>query len=734
MLLLRRRGCSCLTAALLLLLALSSLLLLLLAIPLRCSTSQCPVLFGTRCARTEAAAGQAQDMPPASKLNRHDNASSPSPACTPIDIAMVVVGTNASRSAAVLIKSIMQHRTTPLRLHFLVDEPAQAVLQRLLDSWRLQAVAVHFYNVQPLTTKVAWIPTVHSSGLFGLVKVIYDQVLSDVDIVLALDVDLLLTADPALLFQQHLSRFTSTHIIGASPQQSGWYLGEMLNAHGADIVWPARGRGINSGVMLLHLQRMRSINWPQVWTPLTKQQLAISMRTGLADQDIFNLVHVHHPELVYLLPCSWNVQLHEQSLAEACFRSQVPQVLHWNSPQKLNARFAGAQGFRRTFWGVQQLDGAALRRLPWPCAASVAAAKKPSAVLGNDGGLAAADVVDDDDGAAGATAPQSSQSQPGTHKLAAALSDQCRQVLRRRLSPLRVHMNYYEHQEEAGLYECALLTMAGSNVKIKAQTAALAQQRYLRFIRKNPTFQAAVDAGSEAVVQCQASALKMVGLAGGGAAGSPRFEVTLLLHLDWSRLHNLQDILSQWDGAVSVALLVSDADVVRLDHLLSAGLLRQRAAQVKLHLVFADSAATVEYPVNLLRNVAWDGSSTSHVLMLDIDLLPSPDLCRAVQAHLEEAAQHAAAAFAAGSPATMEATVIPAFETGEYRFDFPSSGKEGLKPLMVTNQIRVFRQKEWPQGHAATDYARWWDADTPYSVAWQEGYEPYVVLPARAPR
>jgi len=64
-------------------------------------------------------------------------------------------------------------------------------------------------------------------------------------------------------------------------------------------------RGLNSGILLMHLDRMRAI--PGWWLGTT---IAIhdeyKERTRVGDQDILNILFSFHPEKLYDLPCEWN--------------------------------------------------------------------------------------------------------------------------------------------------------------------------------------------------------------------------------------------------------------------------------------------------------------------------------------------------------------------------------------------------------------------------------------------
>ena len=52
--------------------------------------------------------------------------------------------------------------------------------------------------------------------------------------------------------------------------------------------------------------------------------------------------------------------------------------------------------------------------------------------------------------------------------------------------------------------------------------------------------------------------------------------------------------------------------------------------------------------------------------------------------------------------------------------EVPKSKPKLLIEIDDGNILR-FREKEWPAGHAPTDYGRWFRATKPYFVDWKEG-------------
>ena len=71
---------------------------------------------------------------------------------------------------------------------------------------------------------------------------------------------------------------------------------------------------------------------------------------------------------------------------------------------------------------------------------------------------------------------------------------------------------------------------------------------------------------------------------------------------------------------------------------------------------------------------------------------------------------------------------MPAFETQQYKVaNLPGSKAEVVKRLDL-GTLLTFRYHDWPQGHEATNFVRWRTSTQPYSVAWAEAFEPYVVV------
>lgn len=529
--------------------------------------------------------------------------------CELLHVACVCAGHNASRDVVTLVKSILFHRKNPLHFHFITDAVAHEILSSLFQSWMVPSVQVSFYDADELKSEVAWIPNKHYSGIYGLMKLTLTKALpSDLTKVIVLDTDITFATDIAELWTI-FRKFTDKQAIGLVENQSDWYLGNLWKNHKP---WPALGRGFNTGVILLLLERLRRIGWEQMWRLTAERELMSMLSTSLADQDIFNAVIKQNPVLVHQLPCFWNVQLSDHTRSEQCYTEVSDlKVIHWNSPKKLRVKNKHVEFFRNLYLTFLEYDGNLLRRELFGC-----------------------------------------PSQPSTEsiKLQGALEeldedDQCYDFRREKITMHRVHLYFlqYEYTETQG-----------------------------------------------------------------GA------DVTLVAQLSMDRLQMLEAICKHWEGPISLALYMSDAEAQQFLRYAQASEVLKSRKNVGYHVVYKEGQF---YPVNLLRNIALRNANTPYVFLADVDFLPMYDLYDYLRKSIIQL----------DMAHTKKALIVPAFETLRYRLSFPKSKAE-LLSMLDMGTLYTFRYHVWTKGHAPTDYAKWRTATTPYKVEWESDFEPYVVV------
>ncbi|NP_001089877.1 LARGE xylosyl- and glucuronyltransferase 2-B precursor [Xenopus laevis] len=527
--------------------------------------------------------------------------------CELIHVAIVCAGHNSSRDVVTLVKSILFHRRNPLHLHLITDDVALRVLRNLFNTWMVPSLTISFYNASELKPDVAWIPNKHYSGIFGLLKLTLTKALpSYLSKVIVLDTDITFATDIAELWAI-FKKFTGEQVLGLVENQSDWYLGNLWKNHKP---WPALGRGFNTGVILLLLDKLRLIGWEEMWRLTAERELMNMLSTSLADQDIFNAVIKSSPTLVYQLPCYWNVQLSDHTRSEQCYSELADlKVIHWNSPHKLRVKNKHVELFRTLYLTFLEYDGSLLRRELIGC---------PSEGEQQGGSQAALSQLDEE--------------------------DPCYDFRRESLASHRVHLSFLPH-----------LTPT-----------------------PDPS------------------------------------DVTLVAQLSMDRLQMLELICRHWEGPMSLALYLSDAEAQQFLRYAQASEVLQSRTNIGYHVIYKEGQL---YPVNLLRNVALKNSHTPYVFLSDIDFLPMYGL-------YENLRKSIAQQDPTGSP---KALIVPAFETLRYRLSFPKS-KADLLSMLDTGALYTFRYHVWEKGHAPTNYAKWRTATTPYRVEWAPDFEPYVVV------
>ncbi|KAM9860431.1 xylosyl- and glucuronyltransferase LARGE2s [Aulostomus maculatus] len=529
--------------------------------------------------------------------------------CELIHIACVCAGHNASRDVVTLVKSVLFHRRNPLHFHFITDTVAHRILSSLFQSWMVPSVQVSFYDADELKSEVSWIPNKHYSGIYGLMKLTLTKALpSDLSKVIVLDTDITFATDIAELWGI-FRKFTDKQVIGLVENQSDWYLGNLWKNHKP---WPALGRGFNTGVILLYLERLRRISWEQMWRLTAERELMSMLSTSLADQDIFNAFIKQNPVLVHQLPCFWNVQLSDHTRSELCYTEVSDlKVIHWNSPKKLRVKNKHVEFFRNLYLTFLEYDGNLLRRELFGCPSQ---ASQESIRL-----QTALEELDED--------------------------DQCYDFRRERLTIHRVHLYFLQYE----------YTPSEDNT-----------------------------------------------------------DITLVAQLSMDRLQMLEAICKHWEGPISLALYMSDAEAQQFLRYAQASEVLKNRKNVGYHIVYKEGQF---YPVNLVRNVALKNANTPYVFLTDVDFLPMYglyDYLRKSVVQLDMA--H-----------TKKALVVPAFETLRYRLSFPKSKAE-LLSMLDMGTLYTFRYHVWPKGHAPTNYAKWRTATTPYKVEWEPDFEPYIVV------
>ncbi|KAK9739570.1 Glycosyl transferase family 8 [Popillia japonica] len=304
--------------------------------------------------------------------------------CETIHIGVVCIGTTNNLFFYTLLKSLYFYRTNPLHFHVLVDNISNVSIYTLFDTWSITHVNISVYNVNNYLSKVSWLQTHHYSGVYGLSKLLFPEIVPEFVIkIIILDTDIIFNANIFELWMLFNS-FNENQFIGLVENESDFYVKQNLH-------WPALGRGYNTGIILCHLQKMKRFNWNAIWfeianntvysygsTSLADQDVINAVitnntvysygSTSLADQDVINAVIRQHPSILFEISCNWNVQLGDHTFSYQCYRNKSIKVIHWNSPRKLNTMNKDGNYFKNTYTIFAEMNGNLLRSTLNTCA------------------------------------------------------------------------------------------------------------------------------------------------------------------------------------------------------------------------------------------------------------------------------------------------------------------------------------------------------------------------------
>ena len=244
--------------------------------------------------------------------------------------------------------------------------------------------------------------------------------------------------------------------------------------------------------------------------------------------------------------------------------------------------------------------------------------------------------------------------------------------------------------------------------------------------------------------------------------------VSLVIQCSLDRIWLMSETCARWsDPIVLVVYLPSETvlDPSDRSHVIdSIGGIMAECPQITVlphvHDNDGKKGESSTYPVNLMRNKGLDAVNTSHVLIMDVDLIPSADLSQVVKSNVID--QISTAAHSVGETGMpVNALVVPAFER---KVDSPCTDTESCRsylkkdsrflPLLFNDVNECIQDKDcivfqedmnW-EGHHTTESKKWLEKEwyESSSEGTERGeirtirrikcfdslrYEPYVVIP-----
>ena len=237
-------------------------------------------------------------------------------------------------------------------------------------------------------------------------------------------------------------------------------------------------------------------------------------------------------------------------------------------------------------------------------------------------------------------------------------------------------------------------------------------------------------------------------------------EVALCLHTTANHLYHLKDLSKAWDGPISVSVFTYGKDVpFAIYSIVYLHMCVEHVRdQVSFHLIFpvAQTPASLasvskfnfncsavdylkidrgrdnyaisnmQYPNNILRNVAITNSKSEYVLVLDIDMVPSKYLHKQF---IDFVKRQGTGKSASQSDRTVY--VLPSFES--QKDDFVPKTKQILLNDWKSREVRPFYSEICWKCQRVTDYEQWRNSrhldfmDVAYYVDWEDPWEPFYI-------
>ncbi|CAI9730271.1 glucoside xylosyltransferase 1-like [Octopus vulgaris] len=217
-----------------------------------------------------------------------------------IHLSLVVCGDRLEESV-VLLKSAVLLTDQPLVFHLFVEDHLQKNFQDQLDFWPDSFRNKIFYRI----FAIQYPSDQNQEEWWKLFKPCASQrlfiphILIDVDSLLYVDTDVLFLS-PVTAIWEIFSKFSESHTTGLAPEHedagTGWY-----NRFAQHPFF--KPLGVNSGVMLMNLTRIRCTKWQSL---IIEYYKTYRYKIVYGDQDLVNIYFHFNADELYIFDCHWN--------------------------------------------------------------------------------------------------------------------------------------------------------------------------------------------------------------------------------------------------------------------------------------------------------------------------------------------------------------------------------------------------------------------------------------------
>ncbi|XP_072929851.1 glucoside xylosyltransferase 1 [Epargyreus clarus] len=228
-----------------------------------------------------------------------------------IVLSFVVCDSRFNESLNV-IKSVLLFTTTPVYFVIFTDDQLRGKFNETLSKWRSLVNNQLDFELQRIN-----FPEAHEEEWLNLFskcaaqRLFIPKLITHIDSMIYVDTDTLFLGPVDELWHS-FSQFNSSQISAMTLEDDNpnvsWY--PRFAKH------PFYGRyGLNSGVMLMNLTRMRDFGWDAYVTPI---MLKWKLYIPWGDQDIINIIFHYHERAVRVLSCRYNYRSDQCMYGDAC--------------------------------------------------------------------------------------------------------------------------------------------------------------------------------------------------------------------------------------------------------------------------------------------------------------------------------------------------------------------------------------------------------------------------------
>ncbi|GAB1601331.1 glucoside xylosyltransferase 1-like isoform X1 [Argonauta hians] len=216
-------------------------------------------------------------------------------------LSLVVCGDRLEESIVLLKSAVLLTTERPLVFHLFVEDSLQKNFQDQLEFWPELYRNRMFYRI----FSIQYPPDQNHGDWRKLFKPCASQrlfiphILTDIDSLLYVDTDVLFMS-PVTAVWGIFGKFSESHTTGLAPEHedagTGWYNRFAQHPYFKPL-------GVNSGVMLMNLTRIRHTNWqPSIIEYYKKYRYKIVY----GDQDLVNIYFHFNSGELYVFDCHWN--------------------------------------------------------------------------------------------------------------------------------------------------------------------------------------------------------------------------------------------------------------------------------------------------------------------------------------------------------------------------------------------------------------------------------------------